>query len=219
MITIEPTLTLDGVATLTAGVIAFVAIMLQIRSSRRAVEKQLNADRQARVEEQERQKLAVAKAVLFEIDAFYRYHLRDPRVFLANTDVLKADLPGVKSVAPHPFPVYYGNTGFVGRLDDEGVQAIVEFLAAAQSHLATARDYKSSMERFLRGDNPATAEVEARTYLSQMKNALPEMIKLAYIVCFKLCKLTGVPFEHPKIAVAGEPLTMEKIAASLQRTT
>lgn len=165
--------------------------------------------------EQKRQRLAVTRAILFEIDTFYRYHFRDPTKFLEGVDPRECELPVVKSLHARPFPVYQGNTARLGELDEEAAESIIRFYEGAQSHVTTIRDYKAARERYLRGESADISETEARTLLSQMKNSLPELTKLTYVVCSQLCRLTQVPFESQRIAVAGEKLSLEEIKRSL----
>src|SRR5712691_4873704 len=83
----EPKLTLDGLMTLVAGIIAFIAVVLQIRSSRREMVRQLNVEKEARALEEKRQNEAIAKALLFEIANFYGFYRVHVRPFLVRVDV------------------------------------------------------------------------------------------------------------------------------------
>jgi len=159
---------------------------------------------------------AVTRAILFEIDTFYRYHFRDPRRFLQGVDPRDCELPVVKSLQPDPFPVYQGNTARLGELDEEAAESVIRFYEGARSYVLTLRGYAAARERYLRGENAEVSETEARTLLSQTKDTLPELTKLTYLVCSQLCRLTGVAFESPRIAVAAEKLSTEEIARSLQ---
>src|SRR5271157_2399405 len=99
-------ITPDGSMTLIAGVIAFIAVIIQIISSSKQVQDQVKAQRDAERGEQVRQRKGVAIGLLFEIDGFYRSYLRDPRKVFDRIDVSKDNLPGVRSVGENPFPVY-----------------------------------------------------------------------------------------------------------------
>ena len=201
--------------TLAAGILAFVAVQLQMRNQRRAVR-----------QEQERQKKAVATAVLFEIDGFYRSHLRDPRKLLERIDPIKDNLPGIRSVGPTPFPVYLGNASKIGELNMDNVQAIVHFYSAANSYLSILRDYKNSLDRADRAKllsmtprgspdlSSLADEAQARLNLKHMKEALPELIRFAWLVCYYLCRSTGNEFEFPTVGVAAEPISMKEFESS-----
>lgn len=170
----------------------------------------------ANLREQIRQRRAVTRAILVEIDTFYRYHFREPCRFLETVDPFTCELPLIKSLDANPFPVYQGNTGRLGELDEEAAESIIRFYEGAKSQVVTMHTYKGARERYLRDENPDVSEAEARTSLRQMKDVLPELTKLTYLVCSQLCRLTGVPFESPRIAVAAEKLSTEEIARSLQ---
>src|SRR5260370_16815941 len=104
--TFDPKLTLDGIMTLAAGVIAFVAVILQIRSSRKQIELQLEAEKKARTLESERQKQAVARALLFEIVNFYRYSRGHVRPLLDRVDVDECAPPLLSPPNPLFFALY-----------------------------------------------------------------------------------------------------------------
>ncbi len=212
----HPALTLDGLLTFLGGLLAFFVIWRQTRHSDIGLESQLKAEKDARAEEQARRTRSVARAILFEIDGFYRAYLRDVRGSLENVVPEASPLPFAKSVGAGPFPVYSGNTSELGALDDEYVEAIVHFYGAADGYLRTVSDFKAFRDRLFIGQAPVGVENLARAYLKQMKDSIPEMIKLAYLVCHKLCALTGVPFAHPRVAVAAENTSIEQIVAGLQ---
>ena len=227
----EAKLTLDGLMTLVAGVIAFSAVIIQIRSSSKQLRDQIKAQRDAERDERERQTKAVATAILFEIDGFYAGYLRQPRDFLAGKDIEKDELPLFTSIGTNPFPVYQGNTGKIGELPVERVQAVVGCFREADRMVSYFNDYESSFERERQlwsniGKSISVAEDKAdrraygdqlrraRTQLARIKDALPEVIKLTYLVCHTLCQFTGVPFEYPRIVVAAEKLSVDEIVAS-----
>src|SRR5713226_7364552 len=104
-ITLNPILTLDGICTLAAGIIAFTAVYLQIEASRSQIESQIRAEREQRDASQKLEVLAVEKAILFEIDDFYREYLRDIQDALEHIIPEASPLPFVKSVRTTFFPV------------------------------------------------------------------------------------------------------------------
>src|SRR5260370_41926570 len=147
--TFDPKLTLDGIMTLAAGVIAFVAVILQIRSSRKQIELQLDAERKARTLESERQKQAVARSLLFEIVNFYRYYRGHVRPLLDRVDV-EACLPPLLS-APRSdfFAVYHGSASHLGTFDHILVEKVVQSCGLSAWLLSSIRAYTSSLDRWL----------------------------------------------------------------------
>lgn len=202
--TFDARLTLDGLMTLIAGVIAFVAVWWQIKSSREQVEKQLQSDLKAREEEQRRQRLAVARALLFEIDEFYARYLREPWKKLESFDPVSDKPLGVLSVGSNPFPVYYGNTARLGEFHEETSSDVVRFYVQAEAYVSMIRDYKSSLDSELAREKSISAGSEPRILLAFMKNAIPELTNLTYLVCQKLCVVAMVAFESLTIAGAAE---------------
>ena len=93
----------DGDLTLVAAAIAFIAVIIQIRSSSKQVQDQIKAQRDAEREEQERQKRAVATAILFEIDLIYRSMIRDTGEAIQNEKAVGGEFV----VKPHSLHFSY----------------------------------------------------------------------------------------------------------------
>jgi len=218
----EAKLTLDGIMTLIAGVIAFIAVIIQIRSSSKQVQNQIKAQSDAEREEREGQKKAVATALLFEIDSFYRLHVRETHESLKRWSPATGDLFVAKSISPQPFPVYNGNASVLGSLDKDLVFGIVGFYGAATQCLSALRDYKMEFERCRYNiAQPGSAteaspapEVMARSLLEQLQKALPRLVNFAFLSTKKLCEAADVEFRAPFISVAAENLSVEGIAAA-----
>jgi hypothetical protein len=207
----EAKLTLDGLMTLIAGLIAFTAVIIQIRSSSKQLRDQMRAQRDAEREEQERQKKAVATAILFEIDHFYRYHLRGFGGYLEEI-ARKGELLEVVRIPPSFFAVYRGNTPRLGELPDEVVEVVVHFYSKAEQFFALMEDYRAERERHA---EPASHpdNWKERTLFGHLRDSLPGLTRAAYIACERLCGFTGVEFKSPRIAIAGEDI------AALNRET
>jgi len=198
---------LEAFAALVAGLLAFFVVRRQIRSSSADMQKQLDAEKAARMEEAERHKKAVAAALVFEIDYIYRYFIRDVGQFLSSTDQGEPLL--AKTFDAAPFPVYHGNTGDVGQFDEGLVGQIVHFYAMATNHVTTFRAYSEAVRNLLR--LPQAGEVDAidwenmsRQYRSHLEDPLPALRVVAYDVSADLCRVAGIKFESPNIAVAAE---------------
>jgi hypothetical protein len=128
----ETKLTLHGLMTLIAGIIAFAAVIMQVRSSSKQVRDQIKAQRDAEHDEQKRQKLAVAKALLTEIDHFVLFHVRP----LINKE------PGrefVKFLDDTPFTVFQANAYRLGEMESETARTVVHFYGLASEHVASLR--------------------------------------------------------------------------------
>ena len=199
--------------TLVAGVIAFVAVIIQIRSSSKQLHDQMKAHRDSEREELERQKKAVATAILFEIDDFYHYHVRGVYGYLEErTRTRTGALTEVIRIPPSLFAVYSGNTPRLGELPDEVVEVIIHFYSKAEQFLALREDYKAAAER-LTGSIVERDYLKTMTLFGHLRDSLPGLTRAAYIACDRLASFTGVSFQSPRIAVAAEDL------AALNRDT
>jgi uncharacterized protein YjeT (DUF2065 family) len=207
----EAKLTLDGLMTLVAGIIAFVAVIIQIRSSSHQVRDQIRAQRDAEQAERERQKKAIATALLFEIDDFYRYHVRGAYDRL-DGKARSRELPEVVRIPQSRFAVYEGNTPRLGELPHDLVEAVVHFYSKAEHLFAMREDYRAERER-----GPANILLpqgtKAFTLMGHIRDFLPGLTLAAYIACEGLSGFADVKFEPLRIAIAGEDV------AALNRNT
>jgi hypothetical protein len=224
-------LSVDGLAmvgtTLFAAATGFFAILFQVRSASRQLREQLAEQHQASAAESERQRKAVATLLLFEIDGFYATYLRGPRDLLERKRLETDELPQIAPIGPNLFPVYRGNTSKIGELPIYCVQAVVGFFQQADSIVSNLVDYAWSLERDRQFRSTMLDERDLRTIreyrslrglawtqLDRITGALPEAIKLAYLVCHALCQFAGIPFRCPPITVAAEKLSTNEIAVS-----
>lgn len=191
----EARLTLDGLMTLLAGIIAFAAVIIQIRSSSKQLKKQLNAQRQSDLEEDERQKRAVAKAILYEIDDFARYHFADRPKFFEHEVPPHAKLPVMKVVNPKSLAVFKANAGRLGQLDDGAVKAIIDFYGAAETYQSLSRAYAEVSEIVHRGTYIILEREFALAILGELRELFPKLLQYIDLSCTELCKTTSVPRE------------------------
>ena len=188
----------DGLLTLLGGFLALFGIWWQVRHADAGLKQQLQAEKDARVGERDERKRAVSTAILFEIDRFYRYYVKNLLKDLSSTGQA---CPALESPGPAPFPVYATNCGQIGELDSQLAGAIVDFYASAQRHAFRLCEYT---ERY----NAAQAEGSgykfriAELLIPNIKSGGENLIPLAYIGCGYLCVYTGIPFTTAKFDVA-----------------
>jgi hypothetical protein len=139
----------DGILAFGGGALALLGVWWSNHQSVRNLEKQLEGERNARAEETERQKKAVATALLFEIDGFCATYLCQPREFMKGKDVAKDPLPRFASIGPDRFPVFHSNASKIGELPTNYVLALVGFFRQADSIVSNLADYVSSLDRAL----------------------------------------------------------------------
>jgi hypothetical protein len=184
----------DTIVVLFLGVIAFLAVMIQIEE-----------DRNRRRDKREWHKRAVARLVLCEIDEFYRRHIRDAQISLESIDPGTVDpLPLIKPVETNAFPVYYANSVQLADLDQATLANVMAFYNVARGQQSTAQAYHDHVESVHRGEKDEIQEEAARAMLRQLKEPLPLITELTFLVCHQLCEIGKVPFEAPAIAVAAE---------------
>jgi hypothetical protein len=187
-------LTTGDVATLAAGSLAFLAVMIQ-----------LEAERNARSSGAERQKRAVATALAHEIDYVYRYFIRGVGDFMTATNQAEPLL--AKAFETPPFAVYYGNTAVLGQLNEELVGQIVHFYGMATNHLTTIRAYSDAARNSLQ--HPQVSDAidggeMAQQYRRHIEESLPGLRLTAYYVSAGLCNVAGLEFKAQNIPVAAE---------------
>ncbi len=193
--TFEPKLTLDGLMTLVAGVIAFVAVVLQIRSSRRDVERQLRADKEARARAEEARKQAVARALLFEAVSFYTYYYRYLRPILDRLDTESCLPPSISAPSSDFFAVYRGNAGFLGDFDHALIEKVVRFYGSAEWLFSSIREYTWNLDRELDRQKTVAAGSAPRKLLQQIQKLMYETDSAAVEAMRKLCEVAGVSFD------------------------
>jgi len=198
----DTTLTMDGVAALAAGLLVLVGLWVGLRAVMRRTERVAALERDAAVRERGRQKLLLARALLFELDGFYRHYLRDVGAALETSEGWEGQYPVVNWVAEQPFPVYVANAGRLGELDEDTLSEVIRCYAMAAAYLSLLRDYKAAMDRVLRKEALEVSVPEARLHLNRIREALPELVQLSAELGRRLCSITGVPFHRLTIGAA-----------------
>jgi len=173
----------DGALTLVAAVIAFIAIIMQIRSSSKQVQDQVKAQRDAEREERERQRRAIATALLYEIESFYTVELELTEKELAGWDPASNDLPTGFALRTNTSEIYKGVSALLGSLNAKSVSAIVRFYSAVGRYEGLWHDYQ-----YMSGMawSPASREVDrqnaanqAKAQLKMIRDLIPHLKSLA----------------------------------------
>lgn len=207
-------LSVDGLAmigtTLIAAAAGFLAILYQVGSGSRQLREQMADQHQASDAELDRQRRAIAKALMFEVDDFYCNHLRYVYDHYRKFDGAIEQLPGVTGMDIRPFAVYDGNTPLLGLLTDDVVRSVVVFYDTARFHLLMVRDYKDLLREYQYGTRLPMAGEEARQVFYYVRGSVPRLTRLAYEACRKLARVTEVPFQKDIVTVAGEDTNLLK---------
>jgi hypothetical protein len=191
-LTIDWKLTADAVATLIAGLAAFVAVILQIRSSSKSVTEQMEAEKNSRMEAESREKQAVARALLFEIVNFYRIYQEQVRKPLAPGGSV---FPTLGSPGVGVFAVYRANAGKLGHFDDRIVESVVTFYVEAEWFVSALEDFNESVYQELRLYKTINMGSAPLVYLSRLKERMPILEQGAHAACRNLCPISGVSYD------------------------
>lgn len=185
-----------------AALVILVIVLLVLDAQRRAAQRRHRMDLEAAARERSRQKTALARALAFELDSFFRHYLAD--VHSALSAAGEGNYPVVKHAPAEPFPVFAGNAARLGEFDEETLEAVICGYAAAAAFVATLRDYREAMERVLRREATETAVPEAWLHLARLREELPGVLRQTADLARKLCDITGVPFASLRIAQAAQ---------------
>lgn len=198
----------DGLLTFFGGLLALLGIWWQVRHADGGLRKQLQAEKDARTGERDERKRAISIAMLFEIDRFYRYYVKN---LLKDLSSMMQGHSALESPGPAPFPVYATNCGQIGELDSVLAGAIVDFYASAQRHAFRICDYAEKYDA-ARLDGSFRIAI---SLIPSIKSGAENLIPLAYIACAYLCAYTGIPFTPTRFDVAlGEGMTDVTIDAA-----
>ncbi len=209
----DPKLTWDGLLTFLGGVLAFFAILYQVRRADQGLQKQLNVEKQARQDEAEDRRRRVAIALLFEIDDHYKSNVRDLVKYLEE----HANDPSptvIKSTNVNPFPVYVGNVNMLGALPPCLVEVIVNYYGLLRVYVATFNHYSQGYEMWLAG-NSSIGRALMKSLVPKIKSEAAAITQLTYITCGLLCDFVGTSFSYPRIGVESDPHVEESTRASL----
>jgi hypothetical protein len=206
----EPKLTLDGIMTLAAGVIAYVAAVRQMRLADRGLKQQLQAEKKGRLQEDEERQRAVAVAMLFELDNFYRAYVRglakeipgSPKEANGPAHLESLLLPPLRKIPSDPFPMYKANGSSVGKLPPNLTAVVVHAYSAAQWVLDRVIDYQLARKGSLERGNAGPYFAFARRSLEEMRDIYSGAEITLGEAMRALCSFGEIPFQAPLIAIA-----------------
>lgn len=189
----EAKLTLDGLMTLVAGVIAFIAVIIQIRFSSKQLHNQMKAQRDAEREESERQKRAIARAIICEIGSFYKFDLEQAEKNLSSRNVGTNSFPTATWKRGNTSEIYKANSQVLGSLNAKSVSAIVTFYGMVGAYDGLFRDYQRCLDIVAFAANPPQNIVEdSRERLDAIRALIPELKKLATSVVSSVASDCGL---------------------------
>lgn len=207
---LELKLTLDGLVAFLGGALALIGVWWSNHQSVKNLQKQLDAERAARADEAERRKRALATALLFEVDHFYRSYL-PPALTIAR------GLRG-KGVVPHAglairveaaaFDVYSGNVPSLGALGPEASRSVIRFYKVAWDLQDFMRRYCESVDQ---GDPLKLAD----TLLALIEKISSNLRLGALEACSWLCLAAGLPADSTDVEALEEKVQIIELAKSM----
>ena len=201
----EAKLTFDGLMTLIAGLIAFAAVIFQIRSSSKQVQDQIKAQRDAEEAGRERQRQSVAAALLSEMDCFYASQLQTRYELFEHWKKMEDDPQLVEvfhSIAGKPFAVYESLADKLGGFEAATARGIVLAYGLMANLADLLRIYEGKTGYAPSGD-AAGKEIQRQSRES-MRNTIRRttelVLKHLVLTCRVLCRLSGTDFSTLFIA-------------------
>lgn len=174
----------DAIVVLFVGLIAFLAVMIQIEE-----------DRIRRFEDQERENKALATAILFEIDSIYRGFVREVEALFKKVGPdanFERDLMA-KRIEKFPFAVYEGCAPLLGRLLPQMVEGIVHLYGGVAIYLMNLNELYAAVERAQSASCGDHRRTEVDHWVQQVRNQVEPLRILAAEVSERLCEFAEIP--------------------------
>ncbi|MGH9684518.1 MAG: hypothetical protein ACRD4S_13020 [Candidatus Acidiferrales bacterium] len=213
----DPRLSWDGLLTFFGGVLAFFAILFQVRHADRGLKSQMDVEKRARNSAADERRRAVATGLLFEIDDHYRSNIRDVLQFL---DGIRRDSAGmvIRPISADPFPMYIGSVEILGELPPTLVEAIVHYYGLLGVYVSRLAKYLQAFDYSMQGQS-AQAKTLMDSQTPLIKREGEAITQLTYPICGLLSEFVGVEFS--RIGVANDSNVnddaREALKASLAR--
>jgi hypothetical protein len=193
---------ITALVALLAAVIAYRGIVKQIEADRENLRKQLDEEKQARMQEHESHIRSLATALLFEIDNFYMRLLIGRAARYKHWDDALEDPAAVELymiAVGVPFAIYEGSAGSIGDLEGATARSVVVCYGALSSYLELSRNYEKVLQLHGAGDGllKGTALPKLRQAL---RTSAEQAVKLAQVTCKNLCLVARVEFSNLMIA-------------------
>ncbi len=194
----------DGILAFAGGALALLGVWWSNHQSIKNLEKQFKAESNARAEESERQKRAIATAILFEIDSFCGVDLDLAAMSLARWDADSNNLPSATHLRTNIAEIYKGISPLLGSLNAVSVGAIVRFYSMVGTYEGLWRSYQYSLDMLRIPGSPAVKMDpqrlvdDAKAQLKSIGDLIPSLRTLAESVTNSVARDCGVEELIPK---------------------
>jgi hypothetical protein len=142
--------------------------------------------------DERKQRRAVAKALMFEIVAFYRYYYRDLRPILKDIDPESCLPPTISGPSAEFFAVYRANANTLGSFDDAVVEHVVRFYGLAEWLLSIIPEYGMALAHELQEVHSVAPNSAPRRLLKQIQKTMFEADTAAVEAGRKLAAVSSV---------------------------
>lgn len=190
----------DGLLTFFGGLLAFFAVLFQVWSTNKDLQRQLDSETQARVDSSNEENFALARALLMELDHFYVGYIRDT---LEEFKSLPAgQLKPMRRMPPDPFLMYRSCGARIGFLPPALLATIVRAYSQAQWLVDRVNDYR---DVFFQVGDPGIADPTtklARASLKELPDVYEGTEKLLNRAAEMLCEFLGVPLDTSSTALS-----------------
>lgn len=200
----------DGLLAFAGGTLALIGVWLSNRQSVKNLQKQLDTEKKAQAEKAENYKRALATAILYEIDHFYRYDLSISTQFAKGVrgKELNAKVGLAIPVETGAFDVYHEKAGDIGSLGHETAIAVIRFYKVAQ-------ELHDIVQRYLNYLEKAVPPQLSSAFLDAIERISSNLKIGALEACTRLCLAASAPFDLADVAVAKDLPEIMQLARSL----
>jgi len=174
------------VAAFIGAIVSLVAVFIQ----------QVLQNRNSRIERDKRNR-AVARAILLEINDFYKWHVEALAGVLKDADATSHYY--FAKIEKRSFPVYQNNSGTLGYLPEEVATQIVQFYGTAEGFLDLLNNYAELIDRVELGTELTNMKKLADIALADIRKTLPDVQRAMLGAGETICKYTGISFTPPRV--------------------
>jgi hypothetical protein len=173
----DPRLSWDGLLTFLGGLLAFFAILYQVRHADSGLRTQLNTERETRTREIGEQRRTVAVALLSEIKFFEKYYLNVAEGALANAEADKSAPQSINLTSPpaNSFPLYHANAYRIGEYGRSVVDSLQSFYGPAERFVLLLSDWVRARTGLYVATSLVQSMNVAEIVLRDVRSALPDL--------------------------------------------
>jgi hypothetical protein len=173
----DPRLSLDGLLTFFGGLLAFFAILYQVRHADSGLQRQLDTERKTRTREITEQRRTVAVALLSEMKFFEKYYLSAAEASLTGVDPNNCEPHSINLVSPpaNSFPLYHANAYKIGEYGKDIVDSLQSFYGPAERFVLLLSDWVRARTGLYVATSLVQSTNVAKLILKDIRDALPDL--------------------------------------------